>query len=355
MMEKFEKMRSEGLETVELGRSEERTVYLNLHAAMNGHIAISGTSGVGKSVAGQKLLRNLVTEGGTAVVFDMHRLFAPENILPELRDDLQIWEHEVDAYTDGIGLTLFEPIQYFDGIQEDRDDAVNALATTIAGPLNLGCQQKADLVRALTFVAREDTYDKRGIAALEEGLELVGSEVAANVRDKLRHILKRNVFRGGEEFLQEGKINVLRLSSFDLRTQALIAELVLSHLWRQAQAGQFVNNPVWLFCDECQNLSFGNKGILHQILQEGRKLGLNLILITPQTDRKMLALLGQAGTQLYFLPNPADATLIAKALHPGLWKDLVWQLRSLHRGQCFALGSLEVNGNLIKQPLLIAS
>lgn len=352
MTEKFERRtRSEKPDLVELGKNEGHQVSLNLTAAINGHVAISGTSGVGKSVAGQKLLRNLVAEGGTAVAFDMHRLFANENILPELRDDLKVLGHEVDVYNEGIRLALFEPLQYVDGNREDTDDTVNALATTIAGPLRLGCQQKADLIRALSFVAREDIYEKRGIAALDEGLELVGSEVAANVRDKLRHILKRNVFRGGENFLHRECVNILRLSSFDLQTQELIAELVLAHLWRWAQAGHFVDHPVWLFCDECQNLQFGGKGIVNQILQEGRKLGLNLILITPKTDRKMLTAMGQAGTQLFFSPSHADVPMIAKMLNAGAWKDYVWQLRSLRRGQCFVLGALEVDGNLIRHPL----
>ena len=339
---------------INIGISEGKTASISTDEAVNCHISITGVSGSGKSVAGQMIVKNIAEQGGTVVVFDMHRLFAQENILPALQEEIIAFSNDIAVFDDGLRLPLFTPLQFIDGSTEDEEDAVVAVATTLARPLRLGCQQRADLLRALSFVSREGLYEVQGIRALEDGLELVSSEVAQNVKDKLRYILKRNVFRHGEPFIEEGAINILRLSSFDLNTQALIAELVLSHLWREAQTGVFLRKPLWLFLDEVQNLPFGTgKGIVDQILAEGRKFGLNLILITPRADKKALAALSQAGTQLYFAPAAEEAKAVARALKPGMEKDLLWQLRSLKRGECFVSGALEVNGNQIRRPLRV--
>ncbi len=342
---------------IKIGGSKNGDVSFDMARSGNRHIAICGKSGSGKSVAGQKIIKSIIESGGTAVVFDMHWLFDPDHIFVPIRADIEKMMNETDAFSSGISFPLFTPLRYADGTMEDELDVVTSITDILTGSMKLKCRQKEDLFRALQYVAEENVYGNQGIAALNEALYMVDSEVAANVQDKMRYILNKNVLRDGTGFIEENRINVLRLSKFTETTQALIAEILLTYIWRLANTGIFLKEGLYLFCDECQNLNLGRSGIIDTILAEGRKLGLHLILITQSLGgscrTRVAQCLLQTGQQLYFMPSEGEASIIAKMIHAARYKDWQMVLKTLKVGECVAVGSLSVDETAYNRPLKI--
>lgn len=336
-------------ERIEIGAHKDGGVSLDMKKASNRHIAIFGRSGSGKSVAGQKIIRNIIAnEGCPIVVFDMHQLFDENNIFPDYRSDIREKSHAIDVYSDGISIPLFDPLKYTDGEVEDRLDVTSAIVGVLSSALKLGSRQNACLYEAIDFISESNLYAQYGITALEKALSMVDDGKAVAVEEKLRYVLKRNVFRDGGIFLEDKKINILRISKFPETVQSLIVEIVLHYIWRLANTGKFLETGVCLFLDECQNLNWGKTGIISEIFSEGRKFGIQLIFITQtlgassKSDRTRSLL--QAGHQLYFSPAENENAIIAKMI--GGERHIHWQMRlkSLGIGECIANGALLVNG-----------
>ena len=340
------------MQTCELGTLDGIRIYADLKQAVNGHVLITGVSGAGKSCAGQLVIRNIADAGHTVIVLDQHRLFSPENVWMPLQNDIFALSSEIDALKAGIPLPLFSSMELPGGYRESNEDVAYALTGIFRQALRLGDKQAADLRRGILYMAQEEMYSDRGIAGLKEALQFIDSAAVVRVEDKLRPILNRNVFRNGD-FIKNGKINIVRLSDFDIDTQGVISEVILSYLWRKAQAGAFISSPVWVYCDECQNLNLGITGVLPKILSEGRKLGLNLILITQRIEEPKFKSFTQAGTQLYFKPALTDTNKIAKRLSSSRYADMAMDLQTLHVGDCIVSGALIKDNHLIKRPLKV--
>lgn len=337
-----------GEKIIEIGGHTDGMVTLDMSVASNPHIAIFGRSGSGKSVAGQKLIRNIVRDGMySIVVFDVHHLFADENIFPGYKDDIKKAAVEIDAYSQGICLPLFTPLKHSDGRLEDPLDIITSITGVFSDAMRLGGRQKDCLYEAAEFVAERNSYAEYGIAALDKALDIVNDDRAAVIQDRMRYIFKKNTFRDGSICIKEKKINVFRLSKFPESTQSLIVEIVLTYIWRLANTGAFLKNGLCLFVDECQNLNWAKTGIISTILSEGRKLGLQLILITQSLGGNSRAdirrCLLQAGTQLYFSPPEDETVLVAKLI--GAKRSIYWQMRlkTLAVGECVINGSLLIN------------
>lgn len=336
-----------------LGKTARGDVCLNASGQYNGHIAVFGVSGSGKSVAGQRIMAELCASGETVLTFDLHQTFADEHILPALAKQINEFSHEIDPYTAGMKLPLFNPVKSENGECEDWMDAITSVTTIFATALGLKCRQKSELYRAVEGLASSGRYRSYGIAGLEDMLSMLDGDTAGTIRDKLRYILSKNVFRDGEEWIAEKKLNIFRLSRFDVESQALIAEVLLSFVWRLGNAGKFREKPIFILIDECQVLKMGKNSLIHMIMSEGRKMGINLILITQSltacgASAKNLL---QAGLKLYFKPREDETVAIAKAISGNRYRDFLIELRSLQVGECIAVGALCMNGMPIDRPL----
>ena len=147
---------------------------------------------------------------------------------------------------------------------------------------------------AISHVVEEGAYGKEGFRAIDQALVRINTSVAEAVREKIYSLTIHNVFHSGDFFIQEGKINIIRLSKFDLGTQETVAEMILSYIWRLAVVNYFRRKEIFLFVDEFQNLPSGKRSSLAQILSEGRKFGVNLILATQQLPRSNASVVQQS-------------------------------------------------------------
>ena len=119
-----------------LGKCQEQTTYADLGKCTNSHVATFGTSGAGKSVPGQKIVNELVSGGNTVRVLDIHQTFSGGQIFEELRESIEKSSNEIDAYSDGIRLPLFEPVVGVDGTQEDQIDVMTSVMTVLTNAMN---------------------------------------------------------------------------------------------------------------------------------------------------------------------------------------------------------------------------
>lgn len=159
--------------------------------------------------------------------------------------------------------------------------------------------------------------------------------------------------------VEENKINIVRLGKFDLKTQELVAEILLAYIWRLANVNYFTENGLYIFVDECQDMHSGKDSALAQILSEGRKFNANLLLATQQIEQGSSSIvqqrLAQCGLILYFQPNINQAATVAKriSMNDGEgWRNV---LKTLKRGEFVAAGDLIVDGKLIDRPLKVSA
>lgn len=337
-----------------LGKSNGVPVYFDTQETPNKHMLLIGSSGSGKSVQAQNIILNLARQSGTVIVLDIHSVFSNEQIFHAYRQDLEMYLNEIDVYNTGIPCDLFAPVKFPDGTLEKPADTAGAVTEVLARTTVMGAKQKNILRKAAEAVLNKGLYGKYGIRALDYELGSNCTSAIEEVKDKLYTVTAHNVFRPGGSFIRQGKINVIRLGKFDLMTQEIISEMVLSYLWRMAAASGFKENGLFIFADEFHNLISGKRCALNQIIAEGRKFNLNLILATQQFPSKtQQAAQGfmQSGLVLLFNPCAEQLNATARFTDPGNVKKWVEILQSLKKGEFVASGSLVLGNTRYSKPL----
>lgn len=335
---------------MEIGKIHKRSVRIDVSRCFNKHLLITGKSGSGKTVFAQKIVLETVKEGGTVLAFDWHHTLAQDQIFPEFENAFKDNLNEVNAGDSGISFPLFMTSDVTKKI-----DPVHIVTEIFGRVFTLGSRQRATFRKAVALVSESPSYRKKGFPALKNALEEIGTEVAEILLDKLEPLFYYNVFREGDLFLKEGKINILRLSCFDPALQQVVVESLLSYFWSCAsfQGGTFP--PLCIFVDECHNLSLGKTSALAQILSEGRKFNIQLLLATQSlsmayssAEQKRLL---QAGTQIFFRPPENENQAIARMLKRENSHELSILLRRLQIGEFLAVGELIFGNQRMEGPI----
>lgn len=344
---------------IKLGQIRNSSVYFNSEGSFNEHILILGKSGTGKTVLAEKLFLEIIKDGGTIIAIDLHHALNADQIPEEFRKEFIEATHEVDAYDSSIPCPLFAPIQFSDQKNENAIDTVSAVTNVLAQALQLRFRQKSVLKNAVEYVHSNHLYEERGISALREPLLSNSTDSAANVANKLEQVMEHNIFVDGGLFIQENKINIIRLSKFDLTTQVTVAEIILAYIWRLASSRSILFEKLYICIDEFQNFSLGNQSTIARFLSEGRKFKTNLLLITQSLsmcfDSSEQKRLLQSGLQIYFRPPGNESRAVARLLAPddvSNWQNL---LRGLQIGEFIGNGPFLVNKTRLEQPLKISS
>lgn len=344
---------------IKLGKTRDNDIYFNSEYSFNEHILVFGKSGAGKTVLAEKLFLEIIKGGGTIVAIDLHHALNADQIPEDLREEYIKNTHEVNAYDVGIPCPLFTPIQFPNQKCESSADIISSVTDVLAQAIQLQFRQKTVLKAAVEYVYTNDLYKKRGIAALGEPLLSYTTDAAANVAHKLERVIEHNVFVDGGLFIQKNKINILRLSQFDITTQVTVTEVFLAYIWRIASQGGLQFEKLYLCIDEVQNLHIGTQSTIAQILSEGRKFNTNLLLITQSltmcfncSEQKRLL---QSGLQIYFRPPGNECRTIAKLLDPDDARNWERILRGLQIGEFIGNGPLMVNRIQLEKPLKISS
>lgn len=304
----------------------------------SGSVLITGTPGSGKSVMGQWLICQLARQGIPVIAIDLRSTLTGDQFFSPLQKELVHWAKRYDLYTGHLYCPLFRPTIFKDGTAETEYDAAAAIASILADHCRFGSRQRSILADACETVIQSASYGQWGIAAVKHALENLTSKGALEVSHRLRSLLLHNPFVDGPRLYTTPNIHIFDLSKYanDQPTQASIAELILFYLWKQMSSAK-EQTPVYLYCDEFQNIGLRRSGVLGKILTEGRKFGLNVILITqslamnfsPEEQQLLL----QIPYSLVFHPAGREADRWSKTLSPPESRHEMTQLmKNLPRG-----------------------
>lgn len=344
---------------LKLGVYEGKNVTTDADSLFNQHLGIIGGSGGGKTVFAQNILVQLAQQGNLVFALDSHGALAPDQIFEAYEDDFNALVKDIDVHKDGFPVNLFDPITYEDGSAENSRETIGAIVEMLSRPINLGVRQKADLRRAVESVMKSGAYKTEGIQAIDTALSKIGTQQAAGVRERLFSLTENNVFQPGENLFEPGKISIVRLSKFDLETQIVLSEIFIAYLWRLATVGQFKKQPIYLFIDEVHNMPSGKNSTLAQMLSEGRRFGVNLILATQllaDTNKSVvMQRLTQSGLMLYFKPLDSRVDATASLIDPSSKGKWNLALRTLQVGEFVATGHFLLNGCAINYPLRVSN
>lgn len=308
-------------------------------SASNQSILLEGESGNGKSTAMACIAKGICKAGNRVLAFNVNG--ALEKVLTDNENF-----HVVKVKREGIPLPLLECFCFSDVAREDQDDVAEAVAEAFSQVGRMGYLQRYLLEKAVrnAVILRENEGDDmrcllNAINALEEN---TGDILVA----KYGTLLRRVRFGAEADLWKNGKVTILDFSGYPQSTQILIAQLVLSIIWRKYRfSGQQGQEGVWVVVDEFQNFPLKEDSVLTQILREGRKFRLSLILATQTLsnfDIGQRAILQQPATKLYFKPVESDLKRIANGVPDINPKDARTILQNLHIGECLASGEFMI-------------
>lgn len=341
---------------LQIGTNNGVNVMLDLEKSMNRHIAITGKSGSGKTVALQVIARELVCLNKTVVIFDIHNAFKKENLYPGMFEDTKPLIREIDAFNDGIRCPLFEPFKAKNNEVESTEKVKASVTEMLTRIFKLKERQEEAVRDAVEEMIENEDCEEKSISTLIDILYQTGNPIAKRLDAKMRGLIERRVFRSGNDLFHEGKINIIRLSQFDALTQMLATELILGNLWRRATVADGFNElgGLYVLCDECHNLDLSSGGTINKILLEGRKMGINLIFATSESvvrRKDVSECVEKTALRLYFAPNGEDVHRLARRIVSLGGNNMELVLNRLKTGECLAVGDLTINEKMIKRPL----
>lgn len=265
--------------------------------------------------------------------------------------------NRISALTDGLNIPLLKPFMQRDSEQESNLKIVSAATNALSQPLNLGVAQTAVLRESIIFALdRLEDYDTE-IDAIVAGLNRKGRQ-GYEVCSRFWEIFNcRALGCKNKKEIENGKINIISLNDFENDAQKVLAEIILSFLWRKVHdTSSSLKYTYDIFLDECQRFTFSKSAVICQLLREGRKFNINLILSTQTLscyNKETLSILDQAATKLYFRMAQDDVNKAAKKISPADWQLWKTRLTNLNVGECIASGIFNINGQEITRPLLL--
>jgi len=333
----------------------------------NRHILVFGSSGSGKTYTIQALLCELGKSGQNSLIVDYTNGFTNNQLETTVIQKLKPLQHVVR--NEPLKINPFRKQSYIIDDLELFDRATN-VAERVRGVFSsvysLGDQQKAALYEAIT--AGVNTFgDNFTLERLVDGLESLqagggpNAGPAATVLNKMRPFVEMEPFKAEDQESWEQIFNdrqhrchIIQLAGFMKDTSRLITEFSLLDLYWYYRSKGSKDNPRVLVLDEIQNLDHKLEGPLGQILTEGRKFGISLILATQTLsnfERDERDRLFQASHKLFFKPADTEINTYARILSDATGErqeDWVAKLTALKRGECYSLGSAlnERTGNL---------
>lgn len=332
--------------SVRLGRMQGESVQIRISdRSLNGSVLAIGQSGSGKTESVWKIANNIMAEGGAVVVLNYNGSFSKktgENV------------YKLSVLNEGFPIPLLTQNKRPDGTRENAEDMVESLVDIFSDIEKLSAKQKGALRNAILKVC-----DKRGdenvLKSIGKELLAVDEDASYAVYEKFHAVWCRIKSVSGIKLIEPGKITVLDFAGFDSRTQRLLAELSLASIWRYFRLwGQSARAPLYIICDEFQALSLKKDSALSQILREGRKFHIALLLATQTLetlDKGEKVVVLQAATRLFFRPTPGEVPSILKLMNEEKTEIMKKMLLNLQPGECLASGTFNIGGIEIERAL----
>lgn len=326
------------------------------NSSPNGHVLSVGLTGSGKSVRNEEIELNAAKDGLMVIVIDINSSRSNGGVSGPMREEYLVWINQIDAKKDGLPVTFLKPMQNNDGSCEDYVKVVNSAVSSLSAGHKMGIRQETALRKAVAFAMNHCNDFPDEMMAIGEGLLRQDDSVAEGVYYKLWTVFNSKIFRPSVKRLHMGMVNVISFTDMDKLTQAAFVTAFISYLWRAIKyLDCFKGKEIVLSIDEFQNLPLGEGSVLRDILREGRKFGINLLLATQTLsvfNKDVRTILNQTGTKLYFRQAVNEINAMSKEIDPQnrvYWASV---LSSLRVGEAIAVGSFCANGCEINHPIL---
>ncbi|MCI8532048.1 MAG: DUF87 domain-containing protein [Lachnospiraceae bacterium] len=312
---------------------------------MNNSILISGKSGSGKTCTLNILSRRIVEQGGTVLVLSYNDTFT------KIEDSKDI--RRIKVMSQGLPVALLSPACKVDKSVEDERDLIAAVTEILCNVSHLRARQK----RRLREAVKQAVRDKNGTNDIQKlKVALQGTdEVSETVYECYQELLDKVWSNPEMNLFENGKMTILDFSGYSSETQRFLAELVLSVIWRQFRVtGIDRENTLYVVCDEFQMLSVKQNAVLDQMLREGRKYHVAVMLATQTLtmfDASERAIVQQAATQLYFRPSEKEIKSICRYIDANDPDGWVQEIQNLQIGECVALGRFQIYRSIIERPI----
>ena len=332
-------------------------VILQPKDAINSHLLCLGASGCGKTVEAQRIMSDIVKQGGTVLAISIHSSLTKDQIYHRYVENFERYGKHVYA-NDGIPCEMFTKESYQDGTEETECDLICGVVDVICRTYKLGCDDRIMLTGAVENVVKNGLYQTNGFCAIGMQLQQCQERGARRLYERLKPMFVHNIFRSGT-MIEQGKINIIHLDRLDLKTQQTAAELILAYIWRRANADAFKKHELWLFLDECQDYASGKQDALSLLISEGRKMGVNLILATQvmlggrrnAVEERIM----QCGTRLLFKPSGECLLQVAKLIDHSEYKKWIPVLLKLKSGEFIACGVKKVGSRSVDYPIKVSA
>lgn len=322
----------------------------------NSHILILGGSGYGKTFSSCRFME----ENGKIIVIDYSGSYSEEELKKNMLSDRN-------------GVKIFNPKKgrYYFMIKEDDDKKFQKnVVDTLVKVLNIqGYTQEEILQESVSrhmknhnMVNFSEFFDTLRELLLEKKAlqETDNAKNLSKLMQRLRgysdieglHIVRcgTTVKRGRE------KVTIVQLSDYSASQRSFLANFLITMLWKEIMSNNGCEYDSILL-DEFQYLMKQNCEALYDMLREGRKRGISLILCTQFIDGydgEQRDALMQCGNILFFRPTTKDVSMCAKLIdeeEAGGWRKI---LKNLNIGEAVLLGHYCVNGRRIvhKRPIV---
>lgn len=347
---------------LELGTNKYGKVYQIRNESDNHHILVTGSTGCGKSVALNHLATNLGLANEQVIIFD----YAKSSINSMFN---RIALNELPAIKSTFSLNQ--------NICSDSD-CISQYVGMVVSSWHFGSRQRALLFHAFSkmhtlphdFVACTDNpYAKylrfngaknvcKDFSLLSYLLYEIDTSTAADLAGRFWDIILQ-IYQTSLGNIEYSDSSPLVVHYPDVSNDLVISmtELCLWNIYCQRRYAKKTSfPPVNIILDEFQNLNWSKGSIMTQLLTEGRRFGINLILATQymnlDVSKSARSALHQANLHLIFSPPSCELQSVARTLpHLGI-RERVNQLANLNTGKCLAYGNLAY-GNMASQKQIL--
>lgn len=312
----------------------------------NKSIVISGLSGTGKSERIKDIEQKLLKEEVTIIVADF------DDTHPAVDEECV---NKISAVDEGIAFQLLDA-RMIKKRKEDFLNYISCLAELLLTGTKYGDRQLGVLREAIMAAIKNRNMYEGDFEAIKEELEKMGTGRALGLRDKLWNLFNCEIFNKNGKQLIPGKINIISFQGMSGGVKNTVVELFLRILWMGIRAKGVENCEDYVFVvDEFQNLPLQGNSTVLEMLREGRKYGVRMILATQTLipfSKSILANINQAAVCLYFRPARGEIHKIAAQIEPSNVEKQVSMLKDLRIGEAVAVGDFEVAGKQIKRPII---
>ena len=322
----------------------------------NQHVLLTGISGSGKTTRFHEMELDALESGKNVIELDISQSHSRKRMQfgCETKNKVRIAKNRINVLDDGLNLSLLhldtEPSK------EKKVETINSVTRMLLCNSRKGCKQERALRDAVRFALKHRDQFGSDLMAIYAGLHYQSTEAAAAVIDDLWPLLTYNVLRNSEKRLVRDKVIIISFDGIDEMTQKILSEIFLSCFWWHIRNADREPLEFVLVLDEFQHFSLREGSSLREMLREGRKFGLGVLLATQTLNvfsKEEVAIINQAATKLYFKPGANEVRKIAKEIDPKGPDEWVEKLSKLQQGACVAVGNLRVNDMDIFRPVIL--